>query len=80
MQECEALKFRYVEEHERLKRQIEKQIRQLKEASEEVLLFQKYYRGVRATDDSACLYSDVQVQELIETEQMLESYSKFYRG
>ncbi|KAG8270576.1 hypothetical protein J6590_082858 [Homalodisca vitripennis] len=78
--ECCELKNRYDEEFKRISTITEEKIRILKNASEEVLLFQKFYRGVGAGDDKVCLYmTDIQVQELMETEQMLEQYSKFYQ-
>uniref|UniRef100_A0A1B6IIU0 Uncharacterized protein n=2 Tax=Homalodisca liturata TaxID=320908 RepID=A0A1B6IIU0_9HEMI len=80
IQECCELKNRYDEEFKRISTITEEKIRILKNASEEVLLFQKFYRGVGAGDDKVCLYmTDIQVQELMETEQMLEQYSKFYQ-
>uniref|UniRef100_A0A1B6G342 ETS domain-containing protein n=1 Tax=Cuerna arida TaxID=1464854 RepID=A0A1B6G342_9HEMI len=80
IQECCELKNRYDEEFKRISTITEEKIRILKNASEEVMVFQKFYRGVGAGDDKVCLYmTDIQVQELMETEQMLEQYSKFYQ-
>uniref|UniRef100_A0A1B6M0Z1 Uncharacterized protein n=2 Tax=Graphocephala atropunctata TaxID=36148 RepID=A0A1B6M0Z1_9HEMI len=80
LEECCQLKIRYDEELKRIRTITEEKIRILKNASDEVLLFQKFYRGVGAGDDQVCLYmTDIQVQELMETEQMLEQYSKFYQ-
>lgn len=81
MQECCQLRDLHDREFDKITRITEEQIKILKDASEEVLLFQNFYKGVgSAADDKVCIYmTDLQVQELMETEDMLEKYTKFYK-
>jgi len=79
LDQCRAVKMQYDQELKRIQEITEGKIRILREASEEVLLFQKFYKGVGARDDNDLYMTDIQVQELMETEEMLEQYRQFYK-
>lgn len=80
LQECVHLKNQFDEQLEQIKRSTEHSVLTLKRACDEVLSFQKFYKGVGATDRAVCMYmSDIQVEELMETEEMLDRYPKYYK-
>lgn len=55
-------------------------IEALKKASAEVLAFEKFYQGLdNDKKDNAVFLSDIEIQELMETEIMLEQYDRYYK-
>jgi len=79
IEECRNLKNLHDQEIKRITAINEEKIRVLKKASEEVVWFQQFYKGVGDESDEVCLYmTEEQVQELQETEDLLDSYSTMY--
>lgn len=83
-QEVHAVKLRYENEFEKEERISRERINALKTASEEVLAFEKYYQGLDGDkpfrNRNSILLTDTEIEELIETECMLEQYDRYYDG
>lgn len=89
-QQFSHLYLRHMEELRRLQGEHQKRleneelasfekIEALKKASAEVLAFEKFYQGLdNDKNDNAVFLSDIEIQELMETEIMLEQYDKYY--
>lgn len=89
-QEFSHLYLRHMEELRRLQGEYQKRLENeelasfekidaLKKASAEVLAFEKFYQGLdNDKKDNAVFLSDIEIQELMETEIMLEQYDKYY--
>lgn len=74
------LKNRFDMQLDEITKTTEQKVMALKQACDEVMSFQKFYKGVGATDEEVCMYmTDIQVEELMETEEMLERYSQYYQ-
>ncbi|XP_054260921.1 uncharacterized protein LOC128985456 isoform X2 [Macrosteles quadrilineatus] len=78
LNQCRSVKEQFDLELKRIEEITEAKIRILRDAEEEVLLFQKFYKGVGAQDDTEMYLTEIQVQELMETEEMLEKYKEMY--
>lgn len=90
--DCEFMQFIMLQEVCALRKQYELRIQAaesetneyvaaLNAATNEVLTFHKFYQGLDTENNNATssmYFTDLQFQELVETEHMLELYSKFY--
>lgn len=82
MRDVCCLRRRFDERLKMAEAETQEYISALNAATDEVLTFHKFYQDLDSANNntSSSMYlSDKQIQELVETEYMLELYSKFYK-
>lgn len=79
VEEVRSLRAQHQRRFDEEERASYEKIEALKKASAEVLAFEKFYQGLdNEKEDNAAFLSDIEIQELMETEIMLEQYDRYY--